>query len=90
MPLYFFDISDGDRITDAVGIELPNTEAARVRAIGCASDLLRDGAAKHWVGDSWLIEVKDDLNSVLFTLGFTAQAVGVPGFRRSRPLMARG
>jgi hypothetical protein len=74
MPLYFFDITEGVHIPDATGVMLPNTEAARVRAIAYASDLLRDGAAKAWIGEDWLIEVKDDLNSVLFTLGFTAKS----------------
>ena len=88
MPPYFFDVTDGVRIPDATGVVLPNAEAARVRAIACAGDLLRDGAAKAWIGEAWLIEVKDDLNSVLFTLGFTAKTAGAPAFHRPQAAMA--
>lgn len=75
MPLFFFDVTDGDFIPDLIGTELPNVAAARTHAVAYAAKLLqeRENAVRFWGGDEWLIEVKDDIGIILFTLVFMAR-----------------
>jgi hypothetical protein len=56
---------------------LSDTEAARNQAIVFASERLKEHAARPWGGERWCIEVKDDLDLVLFTLTFSARPTAV-------------
>jgi hypothetical protein len=68
MPVYFFDTRDNDTfIEDDEGLDLPDTEAAKVAAATSLAELARDvlpGVAKRELA----VEVRDDNGSVLKAL----------------------
>ena len=68
MPLFYFDVTDGDFIPDLIGTELPDMDAARTHAISLCGELLNAKTTKFWKGEEWLIEVRDDCGLGLFTL----------------------
>lgn len=72
LALFFFDISDGSRETDADGTELANLDAARAEAIKFAGGLLRDHAHIIWDGHDLRVEVLDDRRSPLFAVVVSA------------------
>ncbi len=80
MPRYFFDINDGDHSTrDDVGIELPDLQLARRKAIGVLPDLARDVLPD---GDHHEITsmVRDDAGHVLLraTLSLSVERFSPP------------
>ena len=85
MPLFFFDVTDGEFQPDLVGTELADTAAARVHAVNLCGRLLKSNQAKFWKGEEWLIEVKDDIGLALFTLVFMARDSPVTRSDRARP-----
>lgn len=51
MPRYFFDILESDLSTpDEVGEELPDWDAARLQAIRCLGEVIRDFPPRHSEG----------------------------------------
>jgi hypothetical protein len=69
---YFFDITDGQTYADDTGMEFATIEAVRAHAISLSATLLGSHRPAFWRGEEWLIEVKDDIGVVLFTLAFRA------------------
>ena len=60
MPLYFFDIADGDKqLRDDEGVDLPDYAAARDAALGALPDMARD---KLPAGDrhALMVHVRDE------------------------------
>jgi hypothetical protein len=53
-------------------MDLPNLHAVRGHAIGMSTALLSSNSPAFWRGEEWLIEAKDDIGVVLFTLAFRA------------------
>ena len=72
MAKYFFDITDGKIVVDISGLDLPDIAAVRAHAISLSSGLLSSNSPAFWRGEEWLIEAKDDIGVVLFTLAFRA------------------
>lgn len=72
MAKYFFDITDGKVVIDISGLDLPDIAAVRAHAISLSSGLLSSNSPAFWRGEEWLIEAKDDIGVVLFTLAFRA------------------
>ena len=72
MSQYFFDITDGNNVVDYMGMDLADLDAVRAHAIGLGSALLNSHSPKFWRGEEWLIEAKDDIGTVIFTLAFRA------------------
>lgn len=81
---YYFDITDGRTIPDINGTELLDVAAVRSHAIGLSSALLGSHSPSFWRGEEWLIEAKDDIGVVLFTLAFRAS--DIPVVRREAQL----
>lgn len=77
MPLFYFDISDGERLVrDEEGTELADDQAARNEAIGVLPDIARDELPD---GDrrEFSSEVRDASGKVIFraTLSLVARWV---------------
>ena len=72
MSRYFFDLHDGEKFTDDTGLEFASVEDALHHAVNAVAELLMRNPAKFWSGKPWVMEVKDDLGMVLFTLNFAA------------------
>jgi hypothetical protein len=83
MPQFHFDVTDGTFTPDLTGLELPDIPAARAHAIERMTELLASHTEAFWLGQEWLIEVRDDCGLVLFTLAF--RATESPVARRTRP-----
>ena len=72
MPRYFFDLTNGKYEPDVVGTELAGLEEARLESVILSGNLLKENPALFWNAETWLIEVKDDVGLILFTLNFMA------------------
>jgi hypothetical protein len=73
MPVYHFNMHDGQSYPDALGSECQDIEAARIEAVRRIGDLLREHAARFWTGDEWTMQVADEAGLTLFCLTFVAQ-----------------
>ena len=67
MPLYFFDVHDGDyHHIDIIGHEFPDAARARVEALGAlpsiAQEEMPDGNRRDFIMD-----VRDDGDRIIFT-----------------------
>jgi hypothetical protein len=85
MPRFFFDIDDGEeRSPDSEGVELPDLEEVRKKAIGVLPDLAReelpDGDRRVFV-----CQARDESGTVVFiaTLSLVAEWVRHRHNRRS-------
>ena len=68
MPRYHFHTADGRRWSDTEGSDLPDAQAARVEAVGFASEMLRGKADELWRDGEWRVEVTDEQNALLCTV----------------------
>jgi hypothetical protein len=64
MPRYFFDLTNGDSVTDEVGEEFDLVEAARRHAMAVAQELSRNRLPRSLVGRH--ITVLDERGVVVF------------------------
>jgi hypothetical protein len=89
MPRFFFNLRDGEYISDDTGVELGGVEDARKEAVGYASGLLKDDpGGKFWSGEPWRVEVTDDAKVLLFALTFSVMEPGnSPAPGRAFPLL---
>ncbi len=83
MPQFHFDVTDGTFIPDLEGVELADIPAARAHAVLRMHNLLAGHTEAFWMGEEWLIEVRDDCGLLLFTVAF--RATETPVAKRSRP-----
>ncbi len=72
MPLYHFNVQDGQNYPDLSGSEYPDLEGARTEAVRRSGELLRDNAQSFWGGNGWKLVVTDEAGMILFTLHFLA------------------
>lgn len=75
MPRFFFDVSDGEKLTtDEIGLELGDLERVRSEAIDALPDLAREQLPD---GDErvFAVQARDEAGRVVFTatLSFKAQ-----------------
>ncbi len=76
MPVYYFDISDGQQVDfEEFGVELRGPEAAFEEAIRGARDMLRDTSLKRRATSSWAYQVRGESGKTLFTVPFSIAAV---------------
>jgi hypothetical protein len=66
MPRYFFDLTNGDSVTDEVGEEFDLVEAARRHAMAVARELSRNRLPRSLVGRH--ISVVDERGVVVFKI----------------------
>ena len=64
MPLYFFDLTNGDSVADEVGEEFDHAEAARGHALTVVRELSRGGLPHALIGRH--ISVVDERGVVVF------------------------
>jgi hypothetical protein len=70
MVRYYFSVTNGRPFNNTDGLELPDLESARAEAVGFARDLMRmEPARQDW--SSWVIQVTDERQRVVFNLAFT-------------------
>jgi hypothetical protein len=75
MPRYYFSIPNGRAFNDVDGLDLPDIAAARLEAIGFASDLMRmEPERRDWSG--WIVRVTDQDQKPVFELPFPAPSDG--------------
>ena len=75
MPLYFFDIVDGEDLPDVHGSEHADLRAARVESIRYSGEVLREMPDRFWNAEEWKMTVSDADRIPLFTLKFRADAL---------------
>jgi len=68
MPLYYFDIDNGDFTADDEGAELADTEAARAHAIKAARSLAADTVILGHLGLTRKIVILDENRTVIGTV----------------------
>jgi hypothetical protein len=75
LPLYYFNLSFGERILpDEEGIELADREAAREEAHAVIRDLAKRENRRRWA--SWFVDVTDEQGSFLrLPIGYPALEV---------------
>ena len=73
MPRFFFNRADGHDDPDREGIDLKDVTAARHEAVIFAADTLKDTSYALWDGGEVRIEVRDDSQTLLFTVVISAQ-----------------
>ncbi|OWK32312.1 DUF6894 family protein [Sphingomonas mucosissima] len=81
---YFFHLSDGSRVPDEVGTELPDDAAARLHAVKYAGDVLQREPALLEDEDI-RVEVADQSGLVLFTVIVLVVTAAVTGSMRRKP-----
>ena len=73
MPLFFFDVDDGDEHNgDRYGVELTDVLEATREAATLAGELLRDRPDHFWNTRDWKLTVEDSGGLVLFTIVMVA------------------
>ena len=72
MPLYHFNVHDGQDYPDIAGSDFVDLDAARVEAVQRIADVLKDGAPDFWRGSPWHMDVADATGLTLFTIMFLA------------------
>ncbi len=70
MPIFHFNVRDGQDYPDLNGTDLPTIEAARKHAAQYAGQLLQSSPETFWQGDEWSMEVTDSGGLILFSLMF--------------------
>ena len=73
---YYFNLSGVVQAPDNDGVELSSLSEARIHAVRCASDYLRDRPEIVWLGEEFRIEVTNKSRRLLFT--FVAVGVDAP------------
>lgn len=78
MSHYYFDLSDGTREEDTVGVEFASLDKARAQAVRYASELLRDNEDGLWQGHRLCVELRDENRQLLATVvtSATSHAAG--------------
>ena len=79
MPRYFFDVTAGAYMTDNIGTQLDDLEQARRHAVAIATGLLAPNPPVRWRGQEWLIEGRDDIGLLLFSLILIARDTPIVG-----------
>ena len=73
MPLFFFHTHNGHDIIDDEGTFCADLDEARVEAIKAAGEMIRDQSRDLWVGESWLMQVRDENGITVCELSFSAR-----------------
>jgi hypothetical protein len=74
MPLYFFNVRDGERTTLASdGIELPDLQSVWIEATKSTGDTLRDLNHAVRAGTELRMDVADEMHKPLFSLRVIAE-----------------
>lgn len=75
MPRYYFDIKDGEDLTDDEGSVLPDLAAARLEAVRYSAEVLKEMPDRFWNAELWTMTVLDARRKPLFSLKFMAETL---------------
>jgi hypothetical protein len=85
MPRYYLHICNGSgSVEDEEGAELPNLEAARVKAVEGLRDIMASEMKRGEINLGSFIEIEDENRQLVMTVPFT-DAVSVTNRTGSRP-----
>ncbi len=71
MPRFFFDLVDYKAVVaDPDGIELPDLETARARAVADAREIVQDGADRGEDRRGWIFQIKDEHAAIVLRVPF--------------------
>lgn len=90
MPLFFFDVQDGDGVfVDNVGMELPDMDAAIREARRALADMVRD-ALRDLSGDAVMIRIRDGADGpVILAVTLTTELPTTEAGAKAEPSPAR-
>lgn len=71
MPLYFFNVIDGEFLVDAEGTRCADMIAVRDQAITTAGAILRDKGGAYPQGREWQMHVSDENKKIVLKLRFS-------------------
>jgi hypothetical protein len=71
MPLYFFNVIDGEFLVDEEGTDCLNMRAVRDQAITTAGAILRDKGGRYPVREEWQMYVTDEGKKTVLKLRFS-------------------
>ena len=75
MPVFFFNFWDHKAyVSDPKGIELPDLDAVRGKALATAREILDDGASQGDDRTGWKFDIKDSREQTVLTVPF-AEAI---------------
>jgi hypothetical protein len=75
MPRYFFDVHHESSGPDMEGEELPNNEAAWLKATLIAGELFKDIDGRFRPGKDWSLEVTDERRNPLYFIRVSAEEI---------------
>jgi hypothetical protein len=79
MPVFFFNFWDHNTyVSDQNGIELPDVNAVRRKALVTAREILEDGADQGDDRTGWTFDIKDSQERTVLTLPFADAISGEP------------
>jgi hypothetical protein len=73
MPRYFFNVHDGQDLTDTEGVELLGRNEAHRQAIITAGEMLKETSREFLAGDVWEMHVTDSSGGTVCRLKFSAE-----------------
>ena len=68
MPLFFFDIHDGEKLPDRQGLELESIGEAQAHAMQIVMSFLKQEPSEVWRNTSWTVAIRDESRETLFQL----------------------
>ena len=71
MPQFYFSVQDGRDVVNVDSLELPDFDAARIRAVQRAAALLQTHAERFTPDVDWSVKVTDATGLILLTVDLT-------------------
>jgi hypothetical protein len=73
VPVFYFNFWDHKAyVSDPKGIELPDLDAVRRRALDAAREIVEDGKVQGDDRTRWKFEIKDNTDRTVLTMPFSA------------------
>jgi len=73
VPVFYFNFWDHKAyVSDPRGIELPDLDAVRKRALDAAREIVEDGKAQGDDRTQWKFDIKDSTDETVLTMPFSA------------------
>ena len=73
MPVFYFNFWDHKAyVSDPKGIELPDLNAVRMRAMNAAREIVDDGKSQGDDRTQWKFDIKDSSDRTVLTVPFSA------------------
>jgi hypothetical protein len=75
VPRYFFNVGGERSVSDTVGEELPDDEAAWKEATLIAGEIFKDIDGKLRPGHDWWLEVTDERRNPIYSIRVSAERI---------------